>query len=347
MRTKPSDIADFCHQLALLIRSRLPLPESLRQLAEHFPEAEFQQAIRRMGERTAQGDTLADAMQGYTRFFRPLHIRLIASGEAGGTLADALFSVARFARFSQLITDQMRDIVVYPLLTINVAIVIVFFLSIHTIPAFYEIFRDLFDGLPLPALTALIIHAGMFVHEYWAGLAALYAVFLGFSIWLFTPGLASHKALLAIINRLPGSCRIVNSLDTARMCNLLATFIGQGEPLHEAVAAAAQLIERPSMRRSLERAAQRLQSGVSFVEALGQEPSVDRLVALTLQHAPEKELGTELQQLSELFEHRVTLSVRFASAVWTVFAFVIAVVFVGLVAIGMFVPLMTIARLGC
>ena len=52
---KTTDIADFYQQLALLTRSNLPLPDSIRQLAGSFNKSEFRDMLEHVSRDTASG----------------------------------------------------------------------------------------------------------------------------------------------------------------------------------------------------------------------------------------------------------------------------------------------------
>lgn len=344
MKTQSSDIADFYQQLALLIRSNLPLPESLKQLGQNFQKPEFKALLLRIGDRAARGEKLSQAIRGYPQFFHPLHIRLIAAGEATGTLPETLFAVARFARFCQLVASRMRDIVAYPFLTMHLCLIVVLYISVMVIPRFKEMFDDMFI-VNLPPLTEGILTVGMFIHDYWSFHMAAYVLLLGVTIWLFSSGLSAHRALLAIINVMPGSLKIVHSLDSARLCTLWSTFIRHRMPLHDVMETSAQLVDRFPLQNALQRVAQKIQSGEKIIEALATESAVDPLILLTFRHTAEEELPDELAQLGELYEHRVTLAVRSASVMWTIISFMMTTLVVSTVVFAMFLPLISMVQM--
>ena len=342
MKTRSSDIADFYQQLALLVKSDLPLPDSLRQLGRYFPRRDFQAAVLEVSERIARGATFSEAIRSYPQFFHPFHVQLITAGEASGTLPEILFAVARFARFGQLLTARVRDVLAYPLLTVHLCLIVFFFLCVFVISQFGEIYRDLLDGMALPAITAFVTGVGTWVAVHWWPICPCYAVFLVFTLWIFCPGIAAHRTMLAVVNRLPGSCHIVSSLDAARLCGMWSTFLAQEMTAPDAMRAASQLVERKALRCALVRAADTVTAGGDLVEALSREKAVDPLITLTFRHAPEQELAQELRKLGELFEHRVTLAARSATITWTIMALVVTTLSVAFVVLALFVPLISI-----
>jgi type II secretory pathway component PulF len=342
-KTDSSDLADFFQQLALLVRSNLPLPECLRQLGGHFTRKSFRSAIQDISRRVARGEEFSDALEAYPGLFRRLHIRLIKAGEASGTLPETLLSIARYARFCDLVTSRMRDILAYPLATVHIAIVVGLFMSIKVIPVFHETVVELVGGAErIPLVSNFIVSLGMFINSNRVPFFAAYVLFLAFSIWIFTPGLNPHRVMMAIINRMPGTCRIVNSLDSARLCSVLSILLREKTPLHEALASVGELMERQRIRKALDQASARSREGADAAQIISREPAIDNLIGLTLRTTPEKELPCELARLAEVFDHRVTLSVKFASTVWSILSFLGVTVIVGLVVISLFQPLISI-----
>src|SRR5262249_17292468 len=58
--------AEFCHLLALLLETDLPLPEALRLTGEGLRNSELDQACQSMAKDVELGQTLADSMQLYS-----------------------------------------------------------------------------------------------------------------------------------------------------------------------------------------------------------------------------------------------------------------------------------------
>ena len=55
MRTHAAEIADFYHQLALLLKSELPLPGGLRQLGRNTRSPQFARALEEIATLTGRG----------------------------------------------------------------------------------------------------------------------------------------------------------------------------------------------------------------------------------------------------------------------------------------------------
>jgi type II secretory pathway component PulF len=339
---RATDIADFYQQLALLIKSNLPLPDSLVQLAKQFPRREMARIIEELGDATAQGWSFSEVLKNRSDVFPPFHSQLLAAGETTGTLPVMLFTVARFARVQHFLISRLRDVLAYPLLTIHSACLITLFFSFRVVPAFALIFEDLTGDWGLPYLTQRVMSIGLFITNHAVFFGALYAAFVATSIALYLPGRRAHGIMMRIVSVLPGMGNLVRSLDMARLCTLWSGFIRGGMPVRDILAASSQLVESGRLRDALQRAAKSTAGGQRIATALQRESTVDGLIAMTLEHADESDLAEEFLHLGELYEHRVAGGARSVAQSWTIATFIVMITIVGMVVVAMFLPMITI-----
>ncbi len=81
--------AEFCHLLALLLESRLPLPEALRLTGEGVQNSTLERACRYMANDVERGSTLAEAMFARSEFPKGLP-RLLKWAKDPGSIAEIL-----------------------------------------------------------------------------------------------------------------------------------------------------------------------------------------------------------------------------------------------------------------
>jgi type II secretory pathway component PulF len=347
VRISSSDVADFYHQLGLLARSNLPLPESLRQLGQHFPSKDFQAVLYKTGERTARGEKFSDILQSFPQFFSPIHIKIIAAGEVAGTLPETLFLVARYARFWSLMTATLRDIAAYPLFTLHISLLIALYISYNVIPKFHDLFVDLLGAehfAKLPVITNITLACGMFIHAHVYIFLMIYLCFLAYCIYVFAPTIAGQRALARMIHFLPGSGNVIVSLDSARICRLCSVFMKQGMPIQDALASIAHLVELERVQKALERVAEKVKAGTQVADALQREPAIDRLIEMAFRHCKEESVADELNELADIYENRVILSVRTVKTLWTAVATIFISLLVYALVLAMFKPLISVIR---
>ena len=220
MKINSYEINDFLKQLALLTKSELPLPDALKQLAKENRGRKMRGLLNELSESADKGKTLSQAMEEHQETFPPFYIRMIALAEKEGTLSSVLYELANISRYQYMLVNMIRDVMLYPLITIGVAFLIVIFLSSTVIPSFKQIFDDLLCGEPLPMLTNWVLGIGVFVQNYVYEITALYIILAGFIIWLFCNDGAGNKILLKLSRNIPFSEIIFYNFGMARLCSL-------------------------------------------------------------------------------------------------------------------------------
>jgi type II secretory pathway component PulF len=345
MRSRASDISEFYQQLSLLTKSNLPLPDAIRQLAHLFAKKDIRDIVQKISERTARGEKFSDVLRNYQTHFDPFHVHIIAAGEAAGTLPKALMWVARYARFNDLLTSKIRGIMAYPLLTMNLGMIAFLFISIQIMPQFHEMYITLVDYRVMPTISKYMFKISSVISENRGLVISVYVALVEMTLWLYGPWLAAHRTLLRIIRILPGSCGVMTSLDSARLCRILSVFVEQGTQLPEAVRMAAEMVEGAGLRAALSNAARNVSAGGTFAEAVSRYPAIDKTIALAFKHTPEHELAEEMTRLSELLEHRVMMAAKTATATWVALSVVVVSVWIGYVIISIFKPLITLVGL--
>ncbi len=88
---------------------------------------------------------------------------MVRAGEAGGALEVVLNRLAEFAEKAEKIKNKVKGAMVYPIVVLVVAVGITGFLLVAVIPKFKDIFNDLLEGKPPPAITQFVMDASNMV----------------------------------------------------------------------------------------------------------------------------------------------------------------------------------------
>ena len=119
MKINSYEITDFLKQLALLTKSELPLPATLAQLAQESRGKKLKELIQKLSDSADKGKTLSQAISEHPESFPAFYVRMIALAEKEGTLSKVLSELARISRFQYMLVNMVRDVMLYPLITIT------------------------------------------------------------------------------------------------------------------------------------------------------------------------------------------------------------------------------------
>jgi general secretion pathway protein F len=273
-------LALFARQLATLVAAGLPMDEALAALGESNDDERSRTVVVTLRSRVMEGASLASALGEFPDSFPDEFRATVAAGEASGRLDHALLRLADSTEARAALTRQVSVALAYPLLLSLVAIAVVSGLLVYVVPQIVGVFENLQQRLPLPTRLLIALAGGVRSFGLIALLAAIVAL-VGFRV-----ALRRERVRLAWDRfklRLPLIGRLTRATNTARAARTLATLVGSGVPVLEAMQLAAQTVRNLPMRQAVRRAAARVREGGSVARALAESgyfpPVALRLIA--------------------------------------------------------------------
>ena len=259
------DLALMTRQLATLVRSGLPLEESVRAVSQQTEKQRLKSMLLGVRSRVMEGHSLAAGLAEFPHVFPELYRATVAAGEQSGHLDVVLERLADYTESRQQLRQKIQLALFYPALLTLLAISVVVLLLTYVVPQVVQVFQNI--GQELPILTRGLIALSDFMRSY--GLALLVLLGLagaGIGWLLRKPGpLRQWHALLL---RLPLISRLTRGLNTARFARTFSILLASGVPVLEALRIAAEVIGNLPMRDAVEAAARKVREGTSIFSAL-------------------------------------------------------------------------------
>jgi type IV pilus assembly protein PilC len=344
-KVSANDIAEFYRQMSILVRSGLPLPESVYQLGEGFSKKEFKNVLFDLSGKLKNGYSLSDAMKEFPHYFTDFHITMIETAEESEMLPEVLEEIAQIEQVNHSIIRILKESSVYPLFGIWFSIFIFFSMLLKIVPKFKRIFSDMLgEDCPLPALTNLIIYlSDLTVKYYWVNVFILILIPV-VVFYLFRGTAASNRLLLKIASFLPGMGRIVRNLDLSRIASLWSFMMKNNIPADKALLIISGLTRNRTLSRKLETASENIMSGMSVADAFEAAKFPASLIIMIFKHIPEAEIADELHNISDIYKNRAGSFLKFISHLWNIIFISTFSVVIATVVIAMFLPLITVVR---
>lgn len=275
-----AQLALFARELATLVGAGLPIDEALAALVEQDPDETRRALVAQLRSRVLEGRPLAAALAEFPSTFDEPFRATVAAGESSGRLDAALTRLAEHAEARDALARQVFGALAYPLLLALVAIGVVAGLLVGVVPRIVGVFESL--GQELPWITRALLAVAELVrdHGLWIALILLAAVALAAAAWRREPIRARvDRAWLGV----PIFGRLARAADTARAARTLATLVGAGVPVLDAIRLSAGTVRNRPMREALRRAGARVREGAGFARALAESglfpPVALRLIA--------------------------------------------------------------------
>jgi type IV pilus assembly protein PilC len=255
----------FNQELATLLKAGMPLVQSLDLLRRRVVSPRFRGVLDDVHERVRSGTALSDAFSAHGALFPRVYTASLLAGERSGNLDSVLRRFVEYTKIIETVKRKTLSALVYPVILVTLACVIVGIIILYAVPAFSDFYNSF--GADLPLITRIIVRTSAIVRSQFLVIAGvLVASVLVFAGWVRQPGQrAKFDHLLLGLPMLGGVAR---KFSTSQMARTLATLLGGGLPLVNALDIAAKSVSNRYMAKQLETVSVRVREGESFAAAL-------------------------------------------------------------------------------
>ncbi len=164
-RVTNKDVVIFSRQLSIMIKSRVPLVETLRTIAKQVRKAGFRDKIFKIVEEIEGGSPLSKAFALYPKIFSPFYLNMVKSGEASGKLNEIFLHLADYLEKENAFRSKLKGAMIYPLFIIVVFVAVVGIIMIYVIPQLAEVLAS--TDQELPFITEVVMNASAFLKTGW------------------------------------------------------------------------------------------------------------------------------------------------------------------------------------
>ena len=334
-------LEDFTRSLSSLLAASVPLSRALTILYKETSDEAAAQKWRELHDLVVDGVSLAEAMGRAPDVFPKVYVAMVEAGEAGGFLDLVLNQIADFQAGEKELRAKVMAALMYPAVLLTLAIGVVIFLMVFFIPRFQTLFAG-FDAA-LPALTVAIVAVSKAIRGYGiyiaGGIAA--AIYFG-KQWLASD--VNRRKWESVTLRLPVIGPLAAQIAMARFCRMLGTLLGAGVSLMSALGVARRSLGNQILIDLVTDSTERVSKGESLAGSLANCRALFPGSTLEMISVAEESgrLDKELVRLASVTEIVLDRNLKTAvSLAEPLMLFVIAG-FIGVIFIGMVIPIFTI-----
>jgi len=231
-RINKKDVAIFSRQLAIMVKSKVPVVETLRTVAEQSKKASFKDIIMTIAEKVEGGEPLSKAFAYYPKVFNPFYINMVKSGEASGKLNAVFLYLADYLEKEDEFRGKIRGAMAYPIFVVIVFIVVVTIIMVYVIPQLSEILTE--GGAELPAITKLVIAISDFLEKWW-WLTMLILIGIVYGVYRYSKTKGGKDFFDRKFLKVPILNTFLKKLYLSRFAMNLSTLIAGGLPIANAL----------------------------------------------------------------------------------------------------------------
>lgn len=335
---KPEDIAQFARQLTTMIRSGVPLVQSLDLIAAGHEKPAVQEMVLKIKKDIESGSDFANALGNQPKYFDDLFVNLVAAGEQAGTMEDMLEKVAIYKEKTEQMKAKVKKAMMYPIMVLIAAAIVSAIMLIWVIPQFKSIFEGF--GAELPAFTQMLIDMSDWLQgSWWQPVVIIILIVFAFKEARKrseTFRFAVDKAILKI----PVMGIIANKSAIARFARTLSTMFAAGVPLVDAMDAVSGSTGNLVYQKASLQIKEDTAKGVQLHSAMlttQQFPSM--VVQMTKIGEESGRLEDMLARVADYFEEQVDDLVESLSKQIEPLVMAILGVIVGGLVVGMYLPI--------
>jgi type IV pilus assembly protein PilC len=255
----------FNQELATLLKAGMPLVQSLDILRQRVTNVTFKAVIDGIHERVKAGMSLSDAFAEHGDLFPPVYAASLLAGERSGNLDGVL---RRYVAYEKILGNVRRKTIsalIYPCVLVVMMLALLGIIVVQVVPGFATFYANFDHELPL-STRVIVAVSNVVVGNLWLILAGLAAAIFGLATW------AKPKAQRAKLHRLllelPWLGDTAKKFATAQLARTLATLLGGGIPLVNALEIGVRSMSNRHLAAQLDEVRRQVMEGKSFAAAL-------------------------------------------------------------------------------
>ncbi len=255
----------FNQELATLLKAGMPLVQSLDILRGRMTNPLFKGVLDEIHEKVRAGTSLSDAFAAYPDLFPGVYTASLMAGEKSGSLETVLRRYVAYVKVIAAVKRRTVSALIYPAVLLALSLAVVTIIVVRVVPEFSDFYVQF--GRELPLITRVIVAASDVLRS--QGLVILLvvvALVVGVNSWLRKPGQRERMDRWLLV--LPGIGPTARKFATSQLARTLATLLGGGIPLVNAIEVASRSIGNHSMAKAMDTVGARVREGESFAAAM-------------------------------------------------------------------------------
>lgn len=334
----PKDIAMFSRQIAVMMKSGVPLVQSFEIIGRGNEKPLVQDLLLSIKADVESGNTMADSLRKNPKYFDDLFCDLVDAGEQSGSLETMLDRIATYKEKTEALKSKIKKALNYPIAVVLIAVIVTSILLVKVVPQFQDIFQGF--GADLPAFTLFVIKISEFLQESWW--MFLFGI-IGF-VFIYRKILQSSKkardrqdkALL----RAPVVGPLLHKAAVAKFARTLSTTFAAGVPLVEALESAAGASGNALYRDAILKIRDDVTTGMQMNLAMQSTGIFPNMVVQMIAIGEESgSIDAMLSKVADIYEQEVDDAVDGLSALLEPLIMSVLGVLVGGLIIAMYLPI--------
>lgn len=258
------ELSVLCEQIALILRSGLPLHDGVEALCDDYQQTRYANAFATLNEMVLESGSLHTGLK-TAEIFPDYMVEMAGIGEKTGELQQVMEQLSAYYDREAKIRRAIQNAITYPLILVVMMAVLITVLIVQVLPIFEDVMRSM--GITMDSASGTWMNIGIGV-----GKTVLYATgFVLIMVLIIIMLLKSNlgSATKNWIFRIFSPLRKLNEkLYASRFAANMAMMLKSGFPLDESMELIAGVINDETIRHQVQVCRQYMEEGMPFPEAV-------------------------------------------------------------------------------
>lgn len=331
-------LALTCKQFSIILKSGLPLMQTLELVADQCADKSLQQLLRQVSEDVSNGWPLSYSLENRGGGKLPVtFLETVRAGEDSGDLQAAFERMADYFERMNKTHNSVVSALTYPALVIFVAVIVVGIIMTYAVPAFTGLFADLGADLPWP--TRALIAMSEFFQNFGLVLLGLIVLVI-FLIRLYGATEKGGPRLAQAQLHIPVIGAVVRMSNASQFAHTMSTLLTAGMPILQAIDASGRTMSNLCMSQEVLATLPGVEGGRPFGECMRNSKEIPpMLVQMTAVGEATGSMEDTLKVLAEYYDNETDLKTKRAISLLEPAIIVALSIFVVFILFSVYLPL--------
>jgi len=325
-----------------MLKAGLTIIRALSVIERQSSNPKLKGVIRQVVEKINNGEQFGGALKEYPDVFSDLYVAMIKAGEEGGSLAEALQTLAIQMERASNLTKKVKGAMIYPAIVITVMVIIAILMMIYVMPQITDVFKGM--DKELPATTQFLITVSDFLVAHTiVTLVGMVGFVVGFVYLLKTK--IGRTVSSWVIVRLPAIGTMAKETNAARTARTLSSLLDSGVDVIQSIEITEEVVQNVFYKEILREARTRVEKGTALSEVFVERKDLYPILVgeMILVGEETGQIAGMLKELAQFYETEVERKTKDLSTIIEPILMVLIGAGVGFFALAMIAPIYSIS----
>lgn len=265
-RLSNMELATFCSQLALILKSGISSVEGLSLMLEDTPQGEGRQILQTMLQEMEAGSMLYQAMTSCC-IFPSYMCSMTEIGETSGRLDEVMEALSEHYQREDNLSKSIRSSITYPLVMLGMMIAVMVILIVKVMPVFQQVFEQL--GTQMSGFSGAVLRLGDTLSKYSILFLLIVIVFIiVFFVFFYTE--KGRAKAVRFSERFFATRSLSEKIACSRFASGMYLALSSGLDIDQSLEMTERLVDHPVVKERIGQLRSLTAEGLGFSDALAQ-----------------------------------------------------------------------------